>query len=537
MQKYFASKYGAMRQLAREGRPNGGRTYGYEPAIGADGRRTRKIIPAEAAVIRQAAERLLVGETLTAIARELDADGAPQCRAGKGWSATHIRSIVTNPTVAGMRPDPDGRLITAIWDPILDLTTWRRVNASLAAPAILLRRDGTLYRTERRRRQSRQHLLTGGLAVCGVCGAPLRTNLQTRPSGEKFAVYECDPRWGQVCVGIVAHRLEPVVTEAVFALSESPAALELLAGPDDPQSIEALDELETIETELSRLASEWASGRLHRGEWEVARRGLSERADQRRDQLARATVPVMCDPANLRAEWDDLTIAGKRAVLFALIDRIEVHRAARTPIDLDRVRIVWRPPLDEIARATFGCSRLQTVRQKITESCAPRTQREIAAQVVRLYEYGLSMATVGRRLGLSASGVARILEARGVARRSSKFRFVPERRRIVELYAQGLSVAQIVERVASGRNRVARVLREEGVFRAYGVRLPWTQIIEEYVGGASTVEIATRLGVSTSGVRHVLMANQVPRRRPGRHEGSPLSAAQYLAADVAPPTG
>ncbi|MBW3618470.1 MAG: recombinase family protein [Proteobacteria bacterium] len=95
----------ALRQLAAEGRPCGGRLFGYVSAVDDDGRKTRAIVPHEAEAVRWAAAELLRGETLASVARAFDAKGMAHVRKGKTWSPTHIRSLVTNPTVAGMRPD------------------------------------------------------------------------------------------------------------------------------------------------------------------------------------------------------------------------------------------------------------------------------------------------------------------------------------------------------------------------------------------------------------------------------------------------
>jgi site-specific DNA recombinase len=96
----------ALRQLAAEGRPNGGRVFGYVSAVGEDGRKTRAVVPHEAEAIRWAATELLRGETLASVARAFEARGLAHVRKGKFWYPTHIRNLVTNPTVAGLRPIP-----------------------------------------------------------------------------------------------------------------------------------------------------------------------------------------------------------------------------------------------------------------------------------------------------------------------------------------------------------------------------------------------------------------------------------------------
>ena len=129
----------AMRQLAAEGRPVGGRAFGYVSGVGDDGRKTRVIVAEEAEAVRWAAQEILGGETLASVARAFDARALAHTKTGKHWSPTHIRSLVTNPAVAGLRRDPDGNLIAAIWAPILDAATWRGVRAALAQPVTLTR--------------------------------------------------------------------------------------------------------------------------------------------------------------------------------------------------------------------------------------------------------------------------------------------------------------------------------------------------------------------------------------------------------------
>ncbi len=147
---------------------------------------------------------------------------------------------MTNPGVAGLRRDPDGNLIPAVWPAILDAATWRGVKAVLSQPVTLTRSDGVFYRTTRERRPSRRHLLSAGLAFCGVCGAPLSAQVRKRPSGELFVVYTCNPRLGKVCVGIVGHHLERRVVEALFGLFDDPEARERMRRPAS-----GLDEIST----------------------------------------------------------------------------------------------------------------------------------------------------------------------------------------------------------------------------------------------------------------------------------------------------
>ncbi len=331
----------AMRQLATEGRPVGGRLFGYVSAVGEDGRKTRAIVPREAEAIRWAAEEILRGETLASVARGFDAQGLAHVKKGNQWSPTHIRSLVTNAAVAGLRKDPDGNLIPAIWPAILDPVTWRSVRAALSRPVTLTRSDGVFYRTTRERRPSRRHLLSAGLAFCGVCGAPLTAQVQKRQSGQLFVSYFCSPRLGRVCVGIVGHHLERCVLERLFDAFADPRTRELLAGPE-PNVLKAVtDELDVVDKDLADLAGRWGRGDISRIEWEAAREGLASRGHSLRSQLGVLAVPAF-DTTDLPARWEELGLAGRRAILAAVFKRIEVLPASTTLYDPSRVRLVWR---------------------------------------------------------------------------------------------------------------------------------------------------------------------------------------------------
>jgi site-specific DNA recombinase len=333
----------AMRQLASEGRPNGGRVFGYVSAVGEDGRKTRAVVPHEAAAVRWAASELLRGETLASVARAFEAQRLAHVRKGKFWYPTTIRNLVTNPTVAGLRPDPDGNLIAAIWPPILDAATWHGVRATLAQPVTLTRSDGALYRTTRQRRPSRRHLLSAGLAFCGVCGAPLSAQVRKRASGAVFVVYLCNPRVGRVCVAIVGHRLERHVVESLLAAFADPSTRQLLAGVE-PTVVAGLSaKLEAVDVQLAELARRWGRGEISRAEWDGAREGLASRSQDLRNRLGVLALPAF-NADEVADRWDEMGLAGRRAILARVFERIEVRRATTRDYDPERIKLTWRNP-------------------------------------------------------------------------------------------------------------------------------------------------------------------------------------------------
>src|SRR5438552_3817159 len=103
-------------ELAEGGQPAGShRAFAYE----IDGRTIRKD---EAKLLREAAQQVLRGESLTAIAKRWNAAGI---RSGRGaeWSATTLRSVLTSPRQAGLRVHRGEIVGTADWPAVLDRAT------------------------------------------------------------------------------------------------------------------------------------------------------------------------------------------------------------------------------------------------------------------------------------------------------------------------------------------------------------------------------------------------------------------------------
>ncbi len=217
------------------------------------------------------------------------------------------------------------------------------MRATLAQPVTLTRSDGALYRTTRQRRPSRQHLLSAGLAFCGVCGAPLSAQVRKRVSGAVFVVYTCDPRVGRVCVGIVGHRLERHVVETLFAAFADPSARQLLVGAE-PTVVAGLSaKLEAVDAQLAELARRWGRGEISRAEWDAAREGLASRSQDLRNRLGVLALPAF-NADDVADRWDEMGLAGRRAILAQVFERIEVRRATTTSYDPERIKLTWRNP-------------------------------------------------------------------------------------------------------------------------------------------------------------------------------------------------
>ena len=148
------------RARAESGRPHGGgsRPYGWPDR--------RSLDPAEHAVIIEAAERILNGETLKAVARDLNGRGVATVT-GRPWSSHVIRQVLTGPRVAGYTDRGGEPVAKASWQPALDESTWRELRALLLDPARATPRAG------------RRSLLVG-LALCSECDRPMTSSVAKR---------------------------------------------------------------------------------------------------------------------------------------------------------------------------------------------------------------------------------------------------------------------------------------------------------------------------------------------------------------------
>ncbi|HZO65871.1 MAG TPA: recombinase family protein [Kribbellaceae bacterium] len=147
------------RERADAGRPHGGRRpYGYP-----DGRR---LDPVEHGVITEVAGRVLNGETLMAVARDLNRRGVATVT-GNPWSANVVRQMLTSPRIAGFTGRGGEPVARGAWEPAIGELMWRELRAMLLDPARATPRAG------------RRSLLVG-LALCGECGRPMTSFITHR---------------------------------------------------------------------------------------------------------------------------------------------------------------------------------------------------------------------------------------------------------------------------------------------------------------------------------------------------------------------
>lgn len=162
-------------QRASEGIPwrSGWRAFGYE----IDG----TIVPSEAELVRDSAERVLNGESLRSIARHWQELGVSTPRndlGAHGWTPRGVKLVLLNPRTCGLMRYKGEVIGRGAWEAIITEETHTLLVAKLTDPARLLRNESN--------GRAPQNLLTG-LARCAVCGGTVDAG-----SGYKgAAIYQC----------------------------------------------------------------------------------------------------------------------------------------------------------------------------------------------------------------------------------------------------------------------------------------------------------------------------------------------------------
>lgn len=342
-------------ELAAEGRPSGGRTFGYEHVRDEENRATLRVVEDQAEILREAADRILSGWSLTHAAADLTERGV---RGANGAKITYktLNRMITNPTVAGYRVYRGAVVGRGLWQPILDDATWQAVRAKLAAPRTVRARGvrPSYAITEHQygshsTRSRRRYLLTGGIAICGVCdvaGAPTPMRAQRRKvHGDRLdAIYTC---WHGFHVGVMADPLEQHVADELLRALDKPEFLQAIAAADHSAQRNAiLAALGAAENQRAELAAMWATpGGLTAAEWRSARDTIEEREHKLRAELSELPAPLVdVDMSKVRAAWPSMTLDERRELVELFITRVLVNpaRPGAKQFDPQRIKIEWR---------------------------------------------------------------------------------------------------------------------------------------------------------------------------------------------------
>src|SRR5215211_5212830 len=318
---------------------NGKRHSGGKRAFGERGRKrvedpdgTWRTVPAvpedqaksERELIREAARRILAGDSLRGICPNWNEAGHRAPRGGR-WTTQTLRRMLLSPRLAGLR-EHRGQLLEGSFPAILERETWQAVRAILTDPARMTTAVGGTAR----------HLLTG-ISFCGVCGAKLRT---TRYGPQRVLYYRCPSRsdGGRSCVARKVEDVDRLILGAIFWAFEQGDAWNQAAAErpteEDPTRphYEALArltaELDTLDAMVAEAELAERLGGKPSPSAATLRRKVTEREaerDRHQETVNRLTAGRVTAgiPRNLRSIWADLSLHRRREILAALIQWIK----------------------------------------------------------------------------------------------------------------------------------------------------------------------------------------------------------------------
>lgn len=322
------------RDAARAGRWSGAAPYGYELVRDAAGNPTRDgrllVVPEAARVIREAARRVLAGDSVYRVCHDLNQRGLPAPRGGP-WRTPALRSILVSPTAAGLRDYKGTVVADGLWDGILSIEQHKALRERLSDNR---RSKGVRLRSK--------YLLTGGIIVCGRCSTRLYN--QWKP-GRQTRVYACIPgvdKGGCGGISIVADPLEALVTNAVFERFGRRSMARMVANP--LAFTRELRRRVALESRMLELAEIYAEGQVTRAEWLCARDRLAKSMGDIPAEPGHLGALSLGNPTALHSEWERLPVDRRRSLLHLTVDRVIVAPAASRGgrFNPDRVTVLWR---------------------------------------------------------------------------------------------------------------------------------------------------------------------------------------------------
>jgi DNA invertase Pin-like site-specific DNA recombinase len=319
-------------ELAMKGKVSGGgsRAYGYEPD-------KVTVRPAEAAIVQECVQRLLAGEPVRSIARDLNERGVPAAQGGP-WAPQSLTRMLASPRISGQRGYKGEIAATAEWPALITAEDGAKIRALLANP-------------ERRTNKAARRYLLGGLLACSHCGE----RLVARPRAGGQRRYACARGPGFSGCGKTYINAEPVerfVTEAVLIRLDSTELQRAMERRQRsaPDSQRWWQEAEAAQAQLDELAAAYGERQFSMQEWMAARKPIEQRLTTARKQLAKvsrtnALGGYVGNGEGLRAEWASLDLSQQHAIVAAVVDSIVVGpaRPGYNRFDESRLTPVWRP--------------------------------------------------------------------------------------------------------------------------------------------------------------------------------------------------
>ncbi|WP_234539458.1 recombinase family protein [Streptomyces shenzhenensis] len=308
-------------ELAAEGKRGGGGFRGYGYTV------TGEPIEAEWKILNEIGDRIMgewdgwtaeqrakidpeLGETDNSIADDLQRRKVPTVT-GAPWYGRTIASIISKPSIAGLRAHKGEIVGPAVWPAAIPRERWEQIMERRA------------MRTSRDVDLSLQRWLTSVL-VCSLCGHRLSGS-----HGNGGPRYWCD-RKGGGCgkIAVKASFVEDEVERQVLDLLAMPRILEQLRTAADTEvTDDARRELAEDEAQLKELAGAYARREVTFIEYKEARGIIEARVKESR-ALLHSRAPMVLRrllAGDVVAGWKGLVPTDRREVVRSLLPGYEVR--------------------------------------------------------------------------------------------------------------------------------------------------------------------------------------------------------------------
>lgn len=334
------------RERAYEGRANGRVLYGWKREYEYDSR--GKVIgfhdlihPVESQIVQEIIARVIAGESLLAITKNLNERNITAPRANdrrkkkraidvdkdalRQWDRSSVKFLALRPANIAQRIYHRGKddevMLDAAWPAIVSVADHELVESILRDPA----------RNRIERPGARQYLLTWGIGACGVCGMRLRSGRISHRDQEKKLLYVCAENQ---CIGRNMQRVDDVVTEVMVRLLSRDDAVGML----DDHSVElaaAIKDLTGLRARLAKASERYAEGHIDDGQLAdiTARMKPGIAAAEARVEQYRTTpylkLALSVVGGQARERWEALAVTQRRAVMDAFGVQVFVDRQGR----------------------------------------------------------------------------------------------------------------------------------------------------------------------------------------------------------------
>lgn len=356
----------AIADLARRGKAWGYCPYGWD-RVGRGVHARQVVNDHEAAIVQELVDRLLAGESLNELHRDMNQRKIPapgyaqwmkltpevrEQREARGrkaptqqWAKSTIRTLVirdANVAIRRYRQRDDGGVeMAGDWPPIVDRAKHDRVTALMSSAD---RRSHSGPRPGARR-----HLLTHGIGKCGICGDMLRV---ARRNGrrDQVLIYTCNGIKG--CTGRMQEDVDKLVARVVIGRLSKPDAMDWLLG-DDERAHELTERCKELQQRLDEAADSHAAGRIRIRALERITAQLEPQLEAARRERDAALQSVDVEQLKKLAGpgaaacWTAMSVSQRHATLQTIgleavvLQRRQKHGPGFEP---ETVQFVWRQP-------------------------------------------------------------------------------------------------------------------------------------------------------------------------------------------------